>query len=296
MTARQISFTVAADDAGLRLDQLIAKRVPELSRRTARKVLQIGGVFVERARVKVASKSIPPGRRVDVHLGSALGIVTAAEKLAPPEIPIVFEDEHLVVVDKPAGLATAATRETDRHNLLYYLAQRPTSTSTSSTGARLHLVHRLDLETSGLLLVAKHAEAAQGLSEQFSTHAIERVYRAVLLGDLPDAQSVDQPIGERPARTIFVPVQRKGGLTLVEARLETGRTHQIRIHAQHIGKPVLGDRRYGRASSVASPRLVLHARVLGLQHPVTRAPLRWVCEWPSDLADWWTGLAASPRD
>jgi 23S rRNA pseudouridine1911/1915/1917 synthase len=93
---RHTSFLVAPEDAGLRLDQLLAKRVPELSRRTARKVLLIGGVFVERARVKVASKIIRPGHRVDVHLGGALEKVTAAEKTTPPELDILFEDNHLL--------------------------------------------------------------------------------------------------------------------------------------------------------------------------------------------------------
>ena len=283
MTVRHFNFTVTDDDAGLRLDQLLAKRVPELSRRTARKVLLIGGVFVERARVKLASKVIQVGRRVEVHLGSALEKVTTAERSAPPEIAIVFEDEHLVLVDKPAGLATAATRETDRHNLLHYLSERPSS-------GPLHLVHRLDLETSGLLLVAKNAESAHRLSELFSTHALERVYRAVLLGELDDGQTVERPIGGRPAQTRFSPVEHKAGLSLVDAQLETGRTHQIRIHAAHLGKPVTGDRRYGRASEYEPPRLALHARVLGLNHPITGQPMRWVREWPEDLARWWECL------
>jgi 23S rRNA-/tRNA-specific pseudouridylate synthase len=106
---------VTRDDAGLRLDQLLAKHVPGLSRRTARKVLLIGGVFVERSRVKIASKIIQPGHKVEVHLGGALETITEAEKSEPLTLNILFEDEHLLVVDKPAQLATAATRESDRH-------------------------------------------------------------------------------------------------------------------------------------------------------------------------------------
>ena len=288
MTVRHFSFTVAPDDAGLRLDQLLAKRVPELSRRTARKVLLIGGVFVERARVKIGSKIIQPGHKVDVNLGAALEIVAAAEKTAPPEIDVVFEDEALLVVDKPAGLATAATRETDRHNLLHYLSQRPSSPD-------LHLVHRLDLETSGLLVLAKTAQAARVLSELFRGHDLERTYRVVLLGLLTDEQTVDHPIEGRPARTAFVPVQHKHGLTLAEARLDTGRTHQIRVHAQHMGKPVLGDRRYGRPTGPNPPRLALHARVLGFRHPTTEMPMRFEREWPDDLKHWWETLGPCPK-
>lgn len=283
MTVRPFNFIVAPDDAGLRLDQLLAKRVPGLSRRTARKVLEIGGVFVERTRIKIGSKLIQPGRKVEVYVGGALEAVTAAEKEAPPALDIVFEDDSLLVTDKPSGLATAATRETDRHNLLHYLAQRPSSPD-------LHLVHRLDLETSGLLVLAKGAQAARTLSEAFRGHDLERSYRLVMLGRLTEAQTIEQPVEGRPARTIFTPVESRGALTLADARLETGRTHQIRVHAQHIGMPVLGDRRYGQPSEHNPPRLALHARVLGFRHPVTGAPMRFEREWPADLKEWWETL------
>jgi len=284
VAAKHVRFTVAPHDAGLRLDQLLAKRVPGLSRRAARKVLDIGGVFVDRARVKMASKFLRPGCTVDMHVGAALERVAAAEKGAAPELEIVFEDDDFLVVNKPAGLATAATRESDRHNLLYYLAERPSST-------HLHLVHRLDLETSGLLVVAKNAEAAHRLSEPFRAHDLERIYRLAVIGDMREASTVDEPIAGRPARTIFTPVERKAGATLAEARLETGRTHQIRLHALHIGHAVLGDRRYGRATKHDPPRLALHARVLGFRHPTTAQPLRFEREWPADLGDWWSGLS-----
>lgn len=283
MPARHFTFTVPAADAGLRLDQLLAKHVPGLSRRTARKVLLIGGVFVEQSRVKVASKLLKPGRRVDVHLGSALDTVIAAEKGDPPALDLVFEDEQVVVVDKPPRLPSAATRESDRHDLLHYLSLRPSS-------PRTHLVHRLDLETSGLLVVAKTAEAAQRLSELFRDHRVERVYHAVLTGDLSGVRSVDEALAGRPARTTFTPLARKPGVTLAEARLDTGRTHQIRLHAQHIGHPVLGDHRYGRPGGPQPPRLALHAQVLGFAHPTTGTPMRFERPWPADLQDWWQAI------
>jgi 23S rRNA pseudouridine1911/1915/1917 synthase len=275
---------VAPEDAGLRLDQLLAKRVPGLSRRTARKVLEIGGVFVERARIKFASKFIQPGRKVEVNMGGALDQVLAAEEVAPPTIDVIFEDEHLLVVDKPSQLMTAPTPESDRHNVLFYLQQRPSSPD-------LHLVHRLDQSTSGLLVVAKTSSSARVLSEAFRTHSLERIYRTVLMGDLDQPQIVDSPIEGRPASTSFAPIGRKTGFTLADARLETGRTHQVRVHAQHMGHPVLGDRSYGRATENDPPRLALHARVLGFTHPSTGQPLRFEREWPADLDDWWRGLA-----
>jgi 23S rRNA pseudouridine1911/1915/1917 synthase len=287
VTVRHISFTVAPDDEGLRLDQLLAKRVPGLSRRNARKILLIGGVFVAGARIKIGSKVIQPGRKVEVHLGAALDLVAAAEKTTPPEIDVVFEDDQLLVADKPARLPTAATRETDRHNLLYYLSQRPSSPA-------LHVVHRLDLETSGLLVLAKTGEAAHALSEMFRGHDLERTYHLAMLGQLEEERTVDQPIEGRPARTTFAPVERRANVTLAEARLETGRTHQIRVHAQHMGQPVLGDRRYGHATDRDPPRLALHARVLGFRHPSTDLPMRFERAWPADLGDWWNGIGPRP--
>jgi 23S rRNA pseudouridine1911/1915/1917 synthase len=284
--SQPFTFTVSREDAALRLDQLLAKHVPGLSRRTARKLLLIGGVFVERTRVKIASKLMQQGRKVEVYLGHALETVAAAEKAGPPELEILFEDEHLLVVNKPALLPTAATRETDRHNLLHYLEQ--------SRSPDLHLVHRLDLETSGLLVVAKTAAAAQRLSEDFRTHAVERVYQVVLAGELLQAQVVDEPVDGRPARTSFTPKERKVGVTLAEASLATGRTHQIRIHARCLGSPVLGDPRYGRATKQDPPRLALHARVLGFRHPVTGQPLHFEQDWPADLQSWWLGIVAPP--
>lgn len=283
MAPRHFRFTVASDDAGLRIDQLLAKRVPELSRRSARKVLLVGGVYVERARVKVASKVIQPGRIVDVYLGGATEKVASAEDVAPPELRVVFEDDYLIVVDKPSGLPTAATRETDRNHLLYFLGLRPSS-------PEVYLVHRLDLETSGLLVVAKSSVAAHQLSELFRGHDIERVYRAALLGELRESRSVDEPIEGRPARTQFAPLEHCADLTLAEARLDTGRTHQIRIHAGAIGHAVAGDRRYGRTGASAPPRLALHACVLGFRHPGTAQPLRFESAWPDDLQVWWAGL------
>ena len=288
VTVKHFSFTVAPDDADLRLDQLLAKRVPGLSRRTARKVLLIGGVFVERARVKIGSKVVQPGRKVEVNFGGALEVVTAAEKTAPPEIDVLFEDESLLVADKPAGLATADTRETDRHNLLHYLSQRPSS-------PHLHLVHRLDLETSGLLVFAKTAQAARLLSELFRTHELERGYRLAMLGRLDHEAIVEEPVDGRPARTTFAPVEHKHDITLADASLDTGRTHQIRLHAQHMGKPVLGDRRYGRSIPQNPPRMALHARVLAFRHPTTTALVRFEREWPADLQSWWETLGRCPK-
>jgi 23S rRNA pseudouridine1911/1915/1917 synthase len=286
MALRKWTFTVDPDDTDLRLDQLIAKRT-ELSRRSAREALKLGGVQVDRKRVKVAGKVIKPGTEVRVAFDPDLPPV--------PDliIPIVFEDPWLLAVDKPAGLATQGTWATDRHDLLALLkTQRPE--------LKLFLHHRLDQGTSGLLVLAKDPKANPGLAKAFASRDLEKLY-FVRLSEPMDACTIEAPIGRlrgadpgrfgcagdliepKSARTDFRPAtpEETAGLVpghFVVARIHTGRTHQIRVHLAHLGHPVLGDALYGGAPS---DRLWLHAWRLNLKHPVTgqdmgleAAPLR----------------------
>jgi 23S rRNA pseudouridine1911/1915/1917 synthase len=293
--AERVSFVVATDDVGLRLDQILAKRVAGLSRRKARVLLDLGGVFVDRSRVKVASRPVRAGQEIEVHLGGVLarasGEVGAAARAhddaALPPYAVVFEDDDVIVVDKPAGLVTAPTPESDRGNLAYLLGQRPGA-------GTVHLVHRIDRPTSGLLVFAKTDDANRALSAAFVAHAVEREYHAVAVGAIASAATIDQPIGDRRAVTHVAPVEALRGATLVACRLETGRTHQIRIHLTAAGHPVAGDPQHGRhlarAFTPRPPRLALHARVLGFGHPRTGAPMRFESPWPSDLAPWLAAL------
>lgn len=279
MALKKWTFTVDAADAELRLDQLIAQRT-DLSRRAAREALKLGGVQVDRKRVKVAGRLVKPGTEVRVAFDPDLPPVPTTP------IPIVFEDDWLLAVDKPAGIATQGTWATDRHDLLALLkTQRP--------DLKLFLHHRLDQGTSGLLVLAKNAKANPGLAAAFADRDLEKLYLARISGPL-EACTVEAPIGRlrgadpgrfgcegdlmepKSARTDFRPAtaEETAGLVpghYVVARIHTGRTHQIRVHLAHLGQPVLGDALYG---GEPSDRLWLHAWRLGLKHPVTGEDLR----------------------
>jgi len=267
------TFAVTAEDAGLRLDQVIPKHVPAISRRKARAVIDAGGVFVDRARVKVASRPVRPGQTIEVNLGSEA-------RVDPPKPTIVFTDEHVIVVDKPAGLVTAPTPESDRGDLLDQL--------TNQLG-EVYLVHRIDLPTSGLLVFARTRDANKQLGDAFVAHDIDREYRAVALGEVT-AQTIDRSIGDRRAVTHVEPLEALRDATLLRVRLETGRTHQIRIHLAGIGHPVAGDTQHGgeraRLFVPKAPRLALHAAVLGFTHPATGERVRYESAIPAELAAW----------
>ena len=268
-------FAVAADEAGLRLDQVVPRHVAGLSRRKARAVIDIGGVFVDRARVKVAGRPVRAGQLIEVNVGGAI------ERSAPPLEPeIVFADDSVIVADKPAGLVTAPTPESDRGDLLDQLSDRY---------GEVYLVHRLDLPTSGLLVFARTRDANKRLGDAFVRHDVDREYRAVAVGEVAPG-TVDRPIGGKRAVTHLGVIEPLVGATLVSARLETGRSHQIRIHLAGLEHPVAGDHQHGgelsRTFVPRAPRLALHAAMLGFTHPTTGERVRFERPIPADLASW----------
>ncbi len=274
-------FEVAADEAGLRLDQVVPRHVAGLSRRRARAVIDLGGVFVDRTRVKIAGRTVRAGQLIEVNVGGAI------ERSEPPQAPgIVFVDDHVIVADKPAGLVTAPTPESDRGDLLDQLAR---------SYGEVYLVHRLDLPTSGLLVFARTRDANKRLGDAFVRHDIEREYRAVVIGAVAE-QTVDRPIQGKRAVTYIGVLEPLVGATLISARLETGRTHQIRLHLAGLGHPVAGDRQHGgeasRTFTPRAPRLALHAAVLGFSHPATGERVRFERDLPADLASWIARLRA----
>jgi 23S rRNA pseudouridine1911/1915/1917 synthase len=285
---RRVRFVVPPPLAGARLDRALAAGIDGLSRGRARVLLDLGAVYVDGARVKIASRAVRPGQRIEAVLGGAFVRATKqagaaarrTDEAALPRYDLVHEDDDVLVVEKPAGLLTAPTPEGDRANLLAIL-QRRTGTKTT-----LFLVHRLDLPTSGILVFARTAAANRALAAAFSGHDVRREYLALVAG-VPGgaAMTLAAPIGGRPARTHVTVVERLGTLAaLVRCRLETGRTHQIRVHLSGTGHPVLGDPRFPTRAPLRPPRLALHATLLGFRHPRTGAPCTFERPLPADLA------------
>ncbi|MEO8552405.1 MAG: RluA family pseudouridine synthase [Kofleriaceae bacterium] len=277
MTATtKTKFAVTADDAGLRLDQILPRHVAGLSRRKARSVIDLGGVFVDRSRVKVAGRTLRAGQVVEIVMGAVIERGEQPDKA----FELVHEDPAFVIVNKPAGLVTAPTPESDRGDLLDLIGRR---------FGEVYLVHRIDMPTSGLLVFARTRDANKTLGDAFKAHDVEREYRAVAVGAVA-AQTIDRPIEGKRAVTHVEPLESLAGATLVAARLETGRTHQIRIHLAGLGHPVAGDRAHGGEASRTflprAPRLALHAAVLGFAHPITGERLRWERPIPDELAQW----------
>lgn len=303
-TAAKHRFVVPPEGDGERLDRLLAAHVPGLSRTRARVLLDIGGVFVDATRVKMAGRTLRAGQVVEAWLGGAFERATKQvgrdartrdDSAVPPPV-ILYQDEDIVVVDKHPSQLSAPTPESDRGNLASALEKQ--------LGGRIWVVHRLDLGTSGVLLYAKNHEANRVLSETFRLHEIEREYLAVLEGEpeLPGGERrVDSPVRGRNAVTDFSLVERIGPpamplASITRCRLFTGRTHQIRKHARLLGTFVLGDKRHGTRTNHDPPRLALHAARLALRHPTSGAPLEFRAELPPDLAGWLDGLRKHAED
>jgi 23S rRNA pseudouridine1911/1915/1917 synthase len=272
------TFTVAADEEGMRLDQVVPKRVPGLSRRKARAVIDEGGVFVDRTRTKVAGRPVRAGQVIEVNVGSA---VERPRSESPAFAPtIVFSDPHIIVAEKPAGLVTAPTPESDRGDMLDQLAQQ---------FGEVYLVHRIDLPTSGLLVFARTREANKKLGDAFKVHDVDREYRAVAIGTVT-AQTIDRPVDGKRAVTHVGVIEALAGATLISARLETGRTHQIRLHLAGNGTPIAGDTQHGGETSRTfiprAPRLALHAALLGFVHPATGERVVFESALPAELEAW----------
>jgi RluA family pseudouridine synthase len=219
----------------MRLDQAIAATHPGISRRKARELIAARRVLVNERAVSIASREVDAEDRI--------AIVEDA-----PELSIIGETGEWIAVDKPSGMPTQPTRDREQRSLEELLRLRFRD---------IWLVHRLDTPTSGVVLFARTAPAAARFSALFANGEIRKTYLAILKGDIGEERVVDTPVQGKNARTTFRPLQKNGNTTLAEAVIETGRTHQIRVHAQSIGHPVVGDRRYGSGGRAA--RLMLHA-------------------------------------
>lgn len=304
-----LEWIADAAEAGLRLDRFLAQRYPELSRSAWQSLLEQG--LVERGGVPANKKDkVAAGDCIQVCLPDPQPI-----EAQPQDIPldVVYEDEHLLVVNKPKGMVVHPAPGNPDGTLVNALLHHCRGRLSGIGGAiRPGIVHRIDKDTSGLLVVAKTDAAHKGLSEQMAVHDIHRVYHAVVYGNLKDDEgTVDAPIGRDPrdrkkmavtqtnskqAVTHWRVLERFGRFTYIACRLETGRTHQIRVHMAHIGHPLAGDPVYGpRAVIKALEGQCLHAKELGFVHPVTGQELRFDSELPPYFQEYLTRLRKECR-
>jgi len=313
---RTLSFQVCAPSTE-RLDRFLADQLA-LSRTLVGRLIAEGGVRVNGESAR-ASRALGHGDLVEVTLPAE----RPARELTPHHVPIavVHEDDDLLVLDKPAGLVVHPAPGHWDDTLLNALTARGTKLSSGAEG-RPGIVHRLDKDTSGLLIVAKTDAAHRALSRAMSRRKIERVYAALAWGHIDTPLEIDAPVarhpkdrkrmavlaGGRPARSRVEQVARFDACDLVRVRLETGRTHQVRVHLAHVGHPVVGDPVYGgggarratgsqrahaREVERATPRQALHAAVLGFHHPGSGEWCQFHSDWPLDLRP---ALAAAAGD
>ena len=297
------SLAIPDHHAGQRLDQVLAELMPDYSRTRIKDWIEAGQILVEGRTMRPKDKVLG-GERVEISATLPEAVEVAPE---PIDLDIVHQDKHLLIINKPVGLVVhpgAGNSAGTLQNALLHLDP-----------ALVHLprggiVHRLDKDTSGLLVVARTLEAHTGLVRALEVHEVEREYEAVCVGVMTAGGTVDAPIGRHPVDRLRQAVREDGresvthyrvlhryrGHTLVRLNLETGRTHQIRVHMAHIHYPLVGDRVYGGRLLLpkgATPELIemlrgfhrqaLHAARLAFAHPVTDEPVEAVAPIPADM-------------
>ena len=308
-----ISIILPAEAAGQRLDRALADALPSLSRERLKALMLEGAVTVAGKR-PTPSLRVVGGEEVSVSVPDAAPATAQAQQIP---LSIVYEDTDLIVIDKPAGLVVHPAAGNPDGTLVNALLHHCAGQLSGIGGvARPGIVHRIDKDTSGLLVVAKTDLAHEGLAKQFAAHSIGRRYLAVVAGrPLPPAGRIEGAIGRHPVHRkkmdIVSPGKGKHAVThystlqplkdaaLVECKLETGRTHQVRVHLASSGHPLLGDPLYGRTrashrdilKSLGFGRQALHARSLQLVHPRTQENLAFESPVPSDIQELIEALA-----
>jgi 23S rRNA pseudouridine1911/1915/1917 synthase len=308
---------VSLELSGQRLDQVAVQLFPQFSRARLQEWIKSG-------QITLAGKAVKPNTKVTGGESIQLEVELRDEgdwQAEDLNLQIVYEDDDLLVIDKPADLVVhpAAGNEdgTLLNGLLYHLPQLQQI-------PRAGIVHRLDKDTTGLMVVAKTLEAQNGLVQQLQARTVSRQYVAVVVGAIPSAGTVDAPIGRDPFHRIKMAVVKSGGkegithfkrlarlgpMSLVRLNLETGRTHQIRVHMAHLGFPLLGDPLYGRRlpKLIDVPedtadlighfaRQALHAERLSLVHPCSGETCVWQSPWPEDFAGLVQALGGRAHD
>lgn len=297
---QKVELTVAEEMSGKRLDSVLAGMMPEYSRSFIQKLFENGSITVGGDPCSEKKRKAAAGDIVEITIPQPERLEVEAEDIP---LDIVYEDDELLVVDKPAGMVVHPAPGNHSGTLVNALMYHCGDALSSINGVmRPGIVHRIDKDTSGLLMVAKTDRAHNALSAQLEEHSITRRYKAIVYSNIKeDEGTVDKPIGRDPgnrlrnavvytnsknAVTHYRVLERFGGFTLVEAVLETGRTHQIRVHMAYIRHPLLGDTLYGPAKNrYGAKRQMLHAGVLGFVHPVTGEYMEFNSPLPQDFED-----------
>jgi 23S rRNA pseudouridine1911/1915/1917 synthase len=297
---------------GLRLDRALADALPEVSRERLKALIASGAVTDPRG----AIASDPSGKAVagGLYLVNVPAPAPSTNEAQDIALNVVFEDEYLIVIDKQAGLVVHPAAGNADGTLVNALLHHCAGNLSGIGGvARPGIVHRIDKDTSGLMVAAKTDRAHEGLARQFHDHSIDRRYKAIVSGrPMPVAGSVDAPLARSPSNrkkiaivpggkravTHYATLERLNGAALVECRLETGRTHQVRVHMASLNHPLLGDPVYGRTKpahkavleTLGFRRQALHAARLGFIHPVNSNALAFDSEMPADMQELFTAL------
>ena len=319
-SGQQLVVTVAGDEGSIRLDRVLAVRQPELSRSRLKALILAGSVSLGSAPLRDPAYHVAPGDTITIDVPEAIAPEPAGENIA---LDIVYEDDDIIVINKPSGLVVHPAAGHETGTLVNALIAHCGASLSGIGGVkRPGIVHRLDKDTTGLMVAAKNDRAHKSLTEQFADHgrtgAMRRGYMA-FAWDLPNRArgTVDAPIDRHPFAREKMAVRESGReaithwdlqeafngrdgkpvAALLACQLETGRTHQIRVHLSHIGHPLMGDGVYGphfktkasrlgpesQAALTALDRQALHAYLLALEHPKTGEILHWEAALPEDL-------------
>lgn len=289
-------YTLKVTDSDIRLDKYISEHIENLSRTRVKELIKEKNILVNKKQEKVSYK---------VQAGDEISVTVPAVKpldLTPENIPldIVYEDDDVIVVNKPQGMVVHPAAGHPDHTIVNALLYHTRNLAASPEGFRPGIVHRIDKDTSGLLMIAKNSQARESLEKQLANKTNERYYLAIVHGNFGEENGkIDAPIGRNPndrkkmavvengknAVTHFKVLEQFKNYSLIKCKLETGRTHQIRVHLSYIGHPVAGDPLYGPKKTLKGPGQFLHAEVLGFKHPKTGKQLTFEVKPPKIFED-----------
>ena len=302
-----IEFTIEEELQGTRLDVVLSLVIEEASRSHLQKLIEAGEVLINGQVISSKKYKVKKGDAVSISIPEPVHLDVLPENIP---IDIVYEDEDVLVVNKPKGMVVHPAAGNYTGTLVNAILYHCKTLSSINGVIRPGIVHRIDKDTSGLLMIAKNDAAHRSLAEQLACHSITRAYRAVVYHNFPeDDGTINAPIGRDPknrlkmavtqlnskeAVTHYKVLQRFGAFTYLEARLETGRTHQIRVHMAYINHPLLGDTVYGPKKKVLGiDTQMLHAKLLGFNHPRTGKYIEFDSDLPNQFKDIITKLGGT---